>query len=302
MTEEKSFKQKIEELPVEKEKLSLGEFAKKKYEIDKNWDPLEPKGYYLKSFRKLQDGIDGVQNAFYIIAADTNIGKTAILVNLCMDLIESNEKVKCLYFTLDDTRERILNRIYSRQTGINLWEIYKRQNDPKKATKQHDAVKKIIEYCDSEKIDILEVLDSDEILKIVEAEYQRNKNLVVLIDGLHEMNPCLTTAEVRKDPNRRKSKKTDDGNILTTADIAGSRSMGYRADLCILLTPENMGDFENPDCKAPFLNVYFSKNKLGFIKGHYQFKFEKHTAKIEEHKAGDSKAKKGRGEGNFFPG
>ena len=43
----------------------------------------------MKKFKQLAEHISGVQPGFYLLGAETNVGKTAVLSNLCLDILET---------------------------------------------------------------------------------------------------------------------------------------------------------------------------------------------------------------------
>ena len=86
-----------------------------KYDRDMSRDPNELLGYNLTRFAKLAKNVDGIQPGFYVVAAETNAGKTAFLCNLALDLLDPNDDLVGLYFSLDDSRDVILNRFFEYQ-------------------------------------------------------------------------------------------------------------------------------------------------------------------------------------------
>jgi len=298
--------------------VSLDQYLENKYKNDSTRDPDKPLGFYLDKFKKLQNGIDGLREGFYLIGAESNVGKTAFLVNLCMNVIESNsgqedpprKKAKCLYFSIDDSRERIIERIYSRATNIKLWEIYKKQKDIFFEA-QRQAKDDLIEYYRDNRIDFFEMSNANQIIEAIEKEQAKEHNLIVIIDGLSYLDitnykitgmkeseqtkeikqaefmkeislkykiPAIGTVEVKKP---EKANNTDERK-LTIHDIKGSTSLPFRADFVLLLNPKSLEEFYNPKNEEVELIGFIGKNKLGRERGKIYFTHYRNVAKLEE--------------------
>ncbi len=109
----------------------LSSYLQEKYEREKQRGTLQSLGYPLKKFKRLATNIDGIQPGFYVVSAETNVGKTAFLTNLFLDILDENIEVQGLYCSLDDSRDVIINRFIGIRTGLNLNQIQRRQSDPK---------------------------------------------------------------------------------------------------------------------------------------------------------------------------
>jgi len=116
----------------------LADRLTEKYNTEKN-RTTALLGYPLNKFQNLCNNIDGVQPGLYLIGAETNIGKTAMLTNVSLDLIESNDDVRVLYFSMDDAWNVIINRFLGIITEIDLNQVQRRQYDPKDAQKLKQA-------------------------------------------------------------------------------------------------------------------------------------------------------------------
>lgn len=299
--------------------VSLDQYLEEKYNNDSTRDPDKPLGFYLDNFKKLQGGIDGLREGFYLIGAESNVGKTAFLVNLCMNVIESNtgqetpprNKAKCLYFSIDDSRERIIERIYSRATNIELWKVYKKQPD-NLFDAQLKAKDDLVKYYRENRIDFIEMSNANQIIEAIEKE-QDKQNLVIIIDGLSYLDisnykiggmkeseqtkeikqaefmkeislkykiPAIGTVEVKKP---EKANNTDERK-LTIHDIKGSTSLPFRADFVLLLNPKSLEKFYNPKNKEVELTGFIGKNKLGRERGKISFIHYRNVARLEEDK------------------
>lgn len=77
-------------------------------------------GLDCKKFPIMTKSIDGLQNMFYIFAGDTNVGKSAFLLNLAVDLLASNEDIFVLFLSVDDTVSQLLPRMLAIDTDIPI--------------------------------------------------------------------------------------------------------------------------------------------------------------------------------------
>lgn len=64
----------------------------------------------LKSLPTFERASNGLDLGMYVIGADNNIGKTALLVQMAVDLLINNEKAKVLFLSPDDTTRKITRR------------------------------------------------------------------------------------------------------------------------------------------------------------------------------------------------
>ena len=70
-------------------------------------------GFGLDEYDEIATNLDGIQPGFYHLAADTNIGKTAVYTNLAIDMLDSNDDLSVLFFALDDSKKYAAYRYLS---------------------------------------------------------------------------------------------------------------------------------------------------------------------------------------------
>lgn len=254
-------------------------------------------GYRLNQFENIARNIDGLQAGFYIIAADTNIGKTALLTNLFLDTIYSNPEVSGLYFSLDDSYKVIATRLRGIMTRIPLNKIqnkiYGESNDIKQQTH-----KQLISLAQEQRLIIKDLSDVQHIddLEIIVRE-KSSQPLFVCIDGLYNLQvgksgglreenieranklkelvdvygiPIITTAEVRK---RTKGDPPGIGDLMESAKFS------YNANVVWTLYLKNEEEQENLET---YLTLDFQKNKLSAFKGIQTLRFFRDQSRIEE--------------------
>lgn len=69
-------------------------------------------GYLSKRFPILTEKLEGIDEGLYLICAESNTGKSAVLIELLRDLATNREnKLYGLYYSLDDTKFDIIPRV-----------------------------------------------------------------------------------------------------------------------------------------------------------------------------------------------
>ena len=290
---------------MEKERVNpLAGHLKGKRDREKLREHGELLGYKLNSFPSLTKHIDGVQPGLYIIGAETNIGKTAFLTSVFLDLLDSNKEVRGIYFSLDDNKDIIINRLLGIHTELPLNSLQKRQNKPHNQDKSDNAYNKLIAMSESGKLQILDITEVNHIdtLNSIIRQNAEQGPLFVAIDGLYNLEvnkaggirednieranklkalvdtyriPVLTTSEVRKRPSGE-GKKTR----LTVDDLMETGKFGFNANLVWFLSPDNWEDFK--EGAEPTLVLDYGKNKLGPFKGTQKLNFKKQCGKVSE--------------------
>lgn len=170
-------------------------------------------------FPLLQEAIDGVQAGFYIIAADSNVGKTALLVNLCAAILEYNADARCLFFSLDDSRlkihRRLLTRLLAPTLGVKIQNVGKRLGEADQG-KREAAEARLLEWYQAGRLDI-PAIDGESVTAAIEARIleeveriggadddpQERPRLAVFIDGLH----YLDTPDTKGTPSETQEEK-----------------------------------------------------------------------------------------------
>jgi hypothetical protein len=247
-----------------------------KYETESNRDPNKQLGYKLNKFSNIQSKLDGIQAGFYIIAAETNIGKTALLTNLFMDLVESNPDITGVYFSMDDHKKDIINKIVAAKTGIAITPMQKMQKDSTNQRKIKAAYDAIIDLYRKKRLMIFDqgnlhhinqisalaqdlkprrfffAVDGIFNIDVGDYAYKREENIeraneLKRISDVYQI-PVISTAEVRKSINK--------GSVrtLTLDDIMETAKYVYNANVVWLLS----GNGENEIS----LTLNYAKNKL----------------------------------------
>jgi len=263
-------------------------------------------GYGLNKFKHIESDLDGIQAGLYVIGGDTNIGKTAFLTNLFLDVIETNPKLYGLFFSLDDDLGTILNRLLAIRADIPLNAIKKPNTALDKARKDsrdsaYDYIRGLandrVNVYDSTKIQSFEILEHH-IKRALVDNKKSGKELIIAIDGLQNLDtgedeqnirekniaranlikglvnrysvPILTTVELRK---RAVGQKQDSEPTLN--DIMETGKFAYNANYVWLLSLDDRDNLEQ-------VSLRVGKNKLSESKAGRYLRFNRQTAGMTE--------------------
>jgi len=267
------------------EQVTDNDFAKEledQFHRDDTRDPNKLLGFTLTKFKQLAKNIDGLQPGFYLIGAESNIGKTAVLTNLCLDLLETNPDVQVLYFSLDDNRIYTTYRLLSIKTQFHINDVRKKQVDVIRKIGLDNARSEIIDLVRNQRL-ILKDISHVTHIDHIEAEIKKvadQSKLVVFIDGLYNLDvtasknireenierakkvkvlvdtyriPIITTGELRK-----KSKEENKDKTPTMHDVMETGKFVYNANIVWML----YGKAEELKSATPTLTLEYVKNKL----------------------------------------
>jgi DNA primase len=294
---------KIKAKPTQSFDYELAEIFKK----DDTRDPNKLLGYPLTKFKSISQKINGIQPGFYLLGAETNVGKTAVLTNLTLDVLETNPEVKVLYYSLDDSRVYTVYRFLSILTQFHINDVKKKQANTSKQKLLDEKRSRVIQYIKEKRLiikDISEVNHIDELeLDIREIE---KENLIVFIDGLYNLEvgkgtgsireqnieratrvkmlvdtyhlPIFTTGELRK-----KTKEESKDKKPTVNDLMETGKFAYNANLVWLLYSNTQEELKQDE---PLLTLEYVKNKLSDFRGNQSLTFKRATGTMEEFRLG----------------
>lgn len=272
--------------------------------LDDTRDPNKLLGFPLTKFKELAGHVDGLQPGFYLLGAESNIGKTAVLTNMCLDVLETNPDVSVMYFSLDDSRKYTAYRFLSIMTQLSINDTHKQQADPVKAKSLNDGRNNLIELVRSGRLmvkDTSEIYTAEQLVGDIK-EYKDKSNLVVFIDGLYNLEvgdkfkggireenierarqvkqlvdtyriPILTTGELRK-----KTKEEGKDKAPTVHDLMETGKFAYNANVVWLL----YGKADELKSEEPTLTLEYVKNKLSDYKGIQYLSFKRATGTMNE--------------------
>jgi len=239
--------------------------------------------------------MDGIQNMFYILAGDTNLGKTTMLLNLAMDMLQSNENLFILFFSIDDSLGQLLPRIISLNTGVPINAIANPKFKIKLREDLSEEEKEKLLRLRGEEIERLKSI-SDRFAIKEESEAKRieqlskyikiykklseGKQLVVFIDNLHRLT-SYKKAETRElfmmiSDQLKYWKNQYDIPVIATAelrktntvkrpigdDIKETKDLQFDADFVGLLYNDY---YKNPNTTLKFVRNVNSEDAYGPI-------------------------------------
>lgn len=282
----------------EPETENFDEFLKSKKSRDSVRNANDRLGYQLTDFAEIDKVLRGLQTGLYIIAADPNIGKTAFMVSLMIDVLKSNDDVTCLFYSMDDSRDMIINRCLAHLTDLKINEVRHKLDDQANQTHLDNAYQVLTRWNGEKRLDILEGTAGLTMTRIESQirEHPNRRKIVVFIDGLYnvplendygsireenierasqvkrlvrEFNlPMIVTAEFRKQGREESYTSKKDRTIH---DIMETGKYGYNADLIMLLSPKDSEMYGQQD--NPTIVANFGKNKLESFRGTMEFEF-----------------------------
>ena len=283
------------------------EEMKKQFEEDDKREIGKLLGFGLNEFSEIANNLDGIQPGFYHLAADTNIGKTAVYTNLVIDMLDSNDDLKVLFFALDDSKKYAAYRFLSILSELRFKDVKYGVNnlkDPFDKKALTDAREKLIEYIADKRLIISDISDIQHIDQVEDIIQQmEEENIVVIIDGLYNLEvsdsskegirqenieraqkikrlvdvyhiPVFTTGEFRK-----KTKGEGQNKKPTIDDLMETGKFGYNANLVWLLYPENQNKKNDPEVN---LILEYAKNKISEFKGKQELTFIRGRGKIKQ--------------------
>jgi replicative DNA helicase len=282
----------------EPEQVKLDDFLAAKKNRDAERNAGDRIGFALQDFAEIDRELLGLQSGLYIIAADPNIGKTALLVSLMIDVLNSNADASCLFYSMDDSRDMIVNRLLAHLADMRINDVRFKMADDRQKQLLENAYQLLTRWFQEGRIDIREGSDFLTMSRI-NSEIRRHDNrekLVVFIDGLYNVPletahdsirvenieranqvkqlvrsfkvPVIATAEFRKQGREESAQAKKE---RTLHDIMETGKYGYNADLAILLSPKDVEAYREQD--EPIIVADFSKNKLESFRGSMEFKF-----------------------------
>ena len=274
------------------------------FALDDVRDPNSLLGFPLSKFKTLAKHTDGIQPGFYHLAAETNVGKTAVLTNLTLDVLETNPDVSVLYFSLDDNARYTVYRMLSVLTQFPINEVQRPRGKSDLQIVLGTARATMLDYIRCGRLVIKDIADIQHISQ-VESEILRSgdtSKLVVFIDGLYNIAvdggnggireenieratrikaivdthhvPVISTGELRK-----KTSQDSQNKKPTVHDLMETGKFAYNANVVWLLYAERKEDLATP---SPYLTLEFAKNKLSDFKGTMTLEFVRNTGTMRD--------------------
>ena len=263
----------------------------------------------------------GLYPGFTVVAGDSNLGKTALMTNLAWNVIQNNNDVYVMDFSLDDSMADKLSRMAacSGKLIINAVKTPLRyQNYPLMLIRRKNAILNLRNMTDRYRAydasftTFVEDINQEIIDKLVYFDKNNiKKKVVVFIDNFHDM-------DIRDQPNLSAKDKFDtlaqwctdfsakyNITLVCSAelkklngvrrpqldDLRETVKIKYAAKAVLLVYNEVHYKGEsaniyysitNNPYKQPIFEVHFAKNKYGTYKGRNFFEFYPDMAYLKE--------------------
>ncbi len=223
---------------------------------------------------KLDELLSGLRK-FILLAAAPNIGKTALTIQIAIDLIRNNSNTCALFVSLEMTRDEVMDRLLCHLAQIPFKTLYfgsQKENDGKgwftvDELRSLEEARKILKNIGSRFLIIdpecCPEIDANIILQhVIDLKTNTScEHIVVVIDYLQVFpipDKILKQAKSENELDRYRAdqminikralksdpliviteaRKGDDWIVRSIADILGSSRLGYSMDAGILLNP-----------------------------------------------------------------
>lgn len=265
--------------------------------------------YKFNLFREFQDHVDGNwrDNALLCIGGSPNTGKTTLLCNMAIDLINSNPDVCIIMDSIDDEAELIFTRLISiiSSSAFGPIELNAFRNPNKFMNKYNDLME-----AHSYGYEKLKTLVKDGRLKIYDSRHGKNVNTIrslmishkntsdrqgiFMLDNFHKLEGS-ERSEIEKNSSDIKDlsqefsipvwttmeyKKFDRPREPNNNDLKESGKMEYDAKLVLhlhndvhIFKEKSKAFYLNESTRSiyPIIKAIFGKNKLNSYKGNDYF-------------------------------
>ena len=284
---------------------------------------------FTTGFPELDNGLEGLQAGFHIIAGDSNMGKTGFMSQMAWQVAQLNPDAYVMDFSLDDSMKDKLPRVVACSSKVLINAV----RNPNGYAQYPEMIKRRNQGMDAlvRSIDRYKVYDSSFTAEIekIEEEVKRHKielaangikkRIVIFIDNFHDLEssnpdargsdkakydflaqkvsdmatefdaPIICTAEFRKLNGFRRP---------TVDDIRESVKIKYKAKSILLIynevslkgeSAQIFFNVQGKPVKQPIFEVKFGKNKFTSFKGRTFFYFYPEMAYFESVRQQDAK-------------
>lgn len=170
---------------------------------------IKGEGYKTPKFPMISEKLEGVDSGLYLLAAESNVGKSAILMNIVEDLVMyEDNNLFGIYISLDDSKNEIIPRLIAMREGIRIGTVAKPQRAQALIDNNDEEAELLIDELAKREIGLnnlkanankLMIIDStkvrtlDEIKDYIDRVYNYvkaldpNKNIVIAIDSIKDI-------------------------------------------------------------------------------------------------------------------
>ncbi len=269
-------------------------------------------------FPLLTEKLDGLQDGLILVAAEENVGKSAFVLSLALNVIKANpRKVFVLYFGLDLNNRTLVARSLANISGLPINACSRPKTHPlmlgneENLRKRNEAEQYLMSLNDAFSIKdenhIRSIEEMERLIKVYQKAYPE-KQIVTIVDSLNKIStstrrdtrdlymyisdrlkkwstwfaiPVIAISELRK--------LSHPGARPTNDDIKEVSDLKYDANVTLLLynelhsrrTHQNVFIDQN-NLVQPIVEVTVYKNNLSDFKGTLYFKFYTNICRVEE--------------------
>ena len=109
-----------------------------------SWNKGE--GYSTPRFPMITQHLEGFDNGLILLPAESNAGKSAIMMNIVEDLVmHEPNNLFGIYFSLDDSKHEIIPRVIAMREGIRISTVAKPQRAQTMINKGHEDSERLTE-------------------------------------------------------------------------------------------------------------------------------------------------------------
>ena len=164
-------------------------------------------GYNTPRFPMITAKLESIDSGLYLLPAESNAGKSAMMMNILEDLVTCEEnKLFGLYFSLDDSKHEIIPRVIAMREGIRISTVAKPQRAQNMIDENHEEASILIDELAKREVGInnlkansnkLMIVDSTKVktLDEMKAYIERVYNYVKAIDP--EMNIAVAIDSIK---------------------------------------------------------------------------------------------------------
>lgn len=155
-------------------------------------------GYAFKNFPMMTENLEGLDEGLYLVAGESNTGKSALMMNMVYDLCSNpDNKLFGIYYSLDDTKYDIIPRIVAMDQSIPIGVVSKPQRYQNMIDNAEENSSTYQMYLDKrrEGLDKLKTqsncfkIEDGSVIKSAEEMFQHMKQLQLYIKAIDpEMN------------------------------------------------------------------------------------------------------------------
>ena len=130
----KILNEEVEEVELHEERVAIVDtedfFSAMEEDLDEfeeiSWNKGD--GYSTPRFPMLTQHLEGFDNGLILLPAESNAGKSAIMMNIVEDMVmHEPNKLFGIYFSLDDSKHEIIPRVIAMREGIQISTVAKPQ-------------------------------------------------------------------------------------------------------------------------------------------------------------------------------